>query len=385
MSSRLGIIGGGQLALYLCEAAKALDIEVTVVSETATAPALRYATHAVIGPLNEHGTLLRFLARCDTVTFDREDIPSDTLDYLANAEQQGHINVRPGVDTLRILKDKGLQKTWLAQQELPTLPFDILSGRPDSLSQLKARFGTAVVQKACRGGFDGRGVQILPDVALEQLWDTPSIIEPLLEDNQELAVIVTRSAAGEVQSFPPVSMTFTPELNSLSTVAMPASVSAELCHRATALGERVVTLLSGIGNFAIEMFLTPQGDLLINEISPRVHNSGHLTMDACNVSQFEQHVRAVMGMDLISPTMLSPGAMRNILYEESMRSRCPPLPRVERLPESASTIYWYGKQPGTRGRKMGHINALAATAYDAVERVKHALGTITHNKEERAE
>ena len=385
MNFRLGIIGGGQLALYLCEAATALDIEVTVVAETSAAPALGSATHAVIGALDDRKTLTRFLKHCDVVTFDREDIPASTLDYLADAEQRELTLVRPGIDTLRMLKDKGLQKAWLARQGLPTLPFEILTGRPDSMVPLTAQFGTALVQKARCGGFDGRGVQLLPAASHAQLWDIPSVIEPLLSDTREIAVIVTRSSRGDIQSFPPVSMNFAPELNSLTTVTMPALESSGLCGAATALAERVVTMLDGIGSFAIEMFVTAGGKVLINEISPRVHNSGHLTMDACNVSQFEQHVRAVIGMDLIRPTMLSPAAMRNILYEETLRTRCPPLPLVEHLTESGATLYWYGKEPGAHGRKMGHINALATTARGAVRQVNQAFAANLYNTTERVE
>ena len=384
MSGRLGILGGGQLALYLCQAAKTLGVEVAVASHTDEAPALDYAAHALVGSLEDEQTLTRFLAHSDVVTFDREDIPAATLDRLAQAEQRGEIRVRPHVETLRMLQDKGLQKTWLEQQGLPTLAFELLDGRPDTIAGLTERFGTALVQKARRGGFDGRGVQILPQATAEQLWDGPTLIEPLLADNRELAVIAVRSCAGDVQVFPPVSMHFAPQLNSLTTVAMPAAVTPQQRDAAIELAERVVTGLEGIGSFAIELFVTPDDELLINEISPRVHNSGHLTMDACNVSQFEQHVRAVMGMALIDSDMLSPGAMRNILYEQAMYDRCPPQPSVEHLPASGATAYWYGKQPGSPGRKMGHINALAATASAALEQANQGFADIVGDNREQA-
>lgn len=360
MRPRLGIIGGGQLGLYLCEAARGLGVQTCILAESADAPALQCADRSVVGALNNAAALQRLLAASDVITFDKEAIPDETLAYLLEDRAPGSVAVHPGAGTLLLLKDKALQKTWLQQQALPTLPFHILSGNAGSAESLAQGFGDAVVQKSRCGGYDGRGVQVLKSLAFDsQLWDMPSIVEPFLPDCREISVITVRASTGDKQTYPPVSMEFDSRLNSLQTISMPADISPQLGAAAIALAERVVALLDGVGVFAIEMFIAPGEKLLINEISPRVHNSGHVTLDACNVSQFEQHVRAVTGMPLVAIEAETPAAMINILYDETLRGCCPALPSRQSAAEPGTSIYWYGKAPGTAGRKMGHINAVA--------------------------
>ncbi len=366
---RLGIIGGGQLALYLCEAAQALGVEVAVLAEPGDAPALRRADTRFIAALDDIAAIDRFLACCDVLTFDKEAIPDDTLLHLAAAETQGACVVLPRVDTLLMLKDKGLQKTWLVEQNLPTLPFKLLSGNSVSLDELTGTLGRSLVQKSSRGGYDGRGVQVLaPITSARELWDVPSVVEPYLTHCREVAVIVARSASGAVDIFPPVSMNFDTRLNAVLSVTVPAGIGADTAGEAQQLACRAIEALSGVGVFAVEMFLTAGGELLINEISPRVHNSGHLTLQACNVSQFSQHVRAVLDLPLLPSRLLSPAVMLNILYRENDRAICPREPSVQALPEPGATLYWYGKTPGHPGRKMGHINAVGRDVDQALVR-----------------
>jgi 5-(carboxyamino)imidazole ribonucleotide synthase len=377
MTNRLGIIGAGQLGLYLCEAAQSLGIEVAVISDTPDAAALQRANKAIVAELDNFSAIDQFLACCDVVTFDKEDVPNNTLFYLLECEQAGKVRIHPGADTLLMIKDKGLQKTWLQQQNLPTLPFHLLSEGPSSVDFLVKKFGRALVQKARCGGYDGRGVQVLESLeSAAQLWNVPSIVEPCLKDCREISVIAARDQTGFLQCYPPVSMEFDAQLNSVSVVAMPANISLELADRAVELAERVVTLLDGAGVFAIEMFVTPAGELLINEISPRVHNSGHVTLDACNVSQFEQHVRAVTGRPLVPIVHEASAVMLNILYTEKIRDNCPDKPIVRKADQPYTSTYWYGKAPGTKGRKMGHINAAAPSIASAVAAAHHAMSRL---------
>lgn len=386
MSMCLGIVGGGQLGMYLCGAAQALGLKVAVISDSVEDGALQCADRAFVDALDSLSAIDRFIAVCDVVTFDKEAIPERTLLHLIKAQAQGRVMINPGADCLLMLKDKALQKTWLQEHGLPTLPFTVLSGATACSHEFLARkFGGPVVQKARCGGYDGRGVQILRSVeAGQSLWDVPSIVEPFLPGCREIAVITVRAQNGDIQTYPPVSMEFNSLLNSVHTVSVPAAISPALAAAAAALAERVVILLSGVGAFAVEMFVTPAGELLINEISPRVHNSGHLTLDAFNVSQFEQHVRAVTGMPLLPIELESPAAMMNILYDEEMRDLCPGTPRVDGGAEPHSRVYWYGKRPGSMGRKMGHINVLADTAAEAVARAGRTLDTLSGGASERA-
>jgi len=385
MSACLGIIGGGQLAMYLCGAAQDLGLKVAVITDSAEDGALQCADWSVVDALDSTAAIDRFLGVCDVVTFDKEAIPERTLLHLIKAQSQGRVAINPGAETLLLLKDKALQKTWLQEHGLPTLPFNIISGSAGTPEFMARKSGGALVQKVRSGGYDGRGVQILDGLdAGQRLWNVPSIVEPFLPGCREIAVITVRAQGGDIQTYPPVSMEFDPELNAVRTVSVPAAVSPALGAAATALAERVAILLSGVGAFAVEMFVTPEGELLINEISPRVHNSGHLTLDAFNVSQFEQHVRAVTGMPLVPIEFESPAAMMNILYGDEMRGHCPQVPRVYGGVEPRSKVYWYGKQPGSTGRKMGHVNALAATAAEAVTLAGRTLDKLSGGASERA-
>jgi len=383
MSTVLGIVGGGQLALYLCEAAQALGFEVAILADSADAPALQRADRPFTAGMDRMAALAQFHASCDVITFDKEAVADDMLTVLMEESQRKGLAIRPAVGTLHLLKDKALQKTWLREQGLPTLPFRIIAGRPDALCSLTQELGSSLVQKSRCGGYDGRGVQVLQSVTSpEQFWDVPSMVEPFLPDCQEISLITVRAHTGELQTYPPVSMDFDTQLNAVRTVSMPADISADLWVAATELAERAVTLLQGVGVFAIEMFVTPAGELYINEISPRVHNSGHLTQDACNVSQFEQHVRAVMGLPLVAIIHESPAAMCNILYTQAMEECCPDSPVTERLPHSGAAVYWYGKTTGSAGRKMGHVNAVAANVSDAVVAAHRVLAEVTRSSSE---
>jgi len=384
MNRVLGIVGAGQLALYLCEAAQRLGFSVAVLADNGDAPALARADRPY--SLQPHGgeQLDAFLAGCDVVTFDKESFADDIVARLAAASARRRLIVRPGLDVLSLLNDKARQKAWMQGHGLPTLPFEVLEGRPRTLSPLAHRLGRALVQKRGRGGYDGRGVQVLETLeSPEQLWDVPGIVEPYLATRLEIAVVTVRSHAGEQQSYPPVGMEFDPTLNLVRTAFMPADIGPALGGAAVALAERVVALLKGVGVFAIEMFVTPAGELLINEISPRVHNSGHLTLDACNVSQFEQHVRAVMGLPLVTIEQLHAAAMCNLLYSPALGMHCPPDALTQRLPGvEGATVYWYGKAAGTPGRKMGHVNAVAPDIATAIAAARKGRALLAGQQQE---
>jgi 5-(carboxyamino)imidazole ribonucleotide synthase len=377
VTGRLGILGGGQLALYLCEAAQALGVKVAVFAEPGDAPALERADRAFRAGRASFGSLDDFLAHCDVVTFDKEAIPEAILAHLTAAEKRGCIAARPGTATLHMLGDKALQKAWLVRHKLPTLPYAVLPANARSPHFLTQKCGAGIVQKVRCGGYDGRGVQVLtPAEATQQLWKVPSIVEPYLPGCLEIAVIVARTQSGEVECFPPVSMEFDAQLNSVRTVIMPAAIDTRQTEAAVTLARKTVDALDGVGVFAIEMFITAEGLILINEISPRVHNSGHVTLDACNVSQFEQHVRAVTGMPLVPVSLSSPAAMLNILYFEADRALYPVKPTATTLPDLDARVYWYGKTPGRAGRKMGHINSLGSDTSEALELAQNALSNL---------
>lgn len=384
MNPRLGILGSGQLALYLCQAARNLGVHTCVLSEEAEVPAAVAADQLLVGALDDPALLESFIDSCDVVTFDKEDIPVASLERLSAAERAGQLHIHPGADILALIKDKGLQKSWLVEHGFPTLPFRLLEGQVTETQALRDEFGLPLVQKARTGGYDGRGVQILKtEEQLGQLWDNPSLVEPFLANSREIAVLLARDSAGNVQVYPVFGMDFDPRLNALDCVYTPADLSPELAAEAQDLGCRVVAALNGVGVFAIEMFISPDNELLVNEISPRVHNSGHLTMEAAEASQFEQHVRAVCGLPLAPIGEVRPAAMVNILYRETMRKRCPDAPRTDLSEQGDLALHWYGKPPGRDGRKMGHITALADSAGQAAKRARRALADLQKNKKDK--
>ncbi len=384
MNLRLGIVGGGQLGMYLSQAAARLGIDTCVLTEEADAPAAGFATELIVGDPGDYDTLEKLIEASDVVTFDKEDIPNESLMQLRLAANQRRIEIRPGAETLFLLKDKGQQKTWLAENKFPTLPFKLLQGQLSQAERdaLGEQFGLPLVQKARCGGYDGRGVQIIDN--LDQMWDTPSLVEPFLAGTQEIAVLLARDVEGNTEAWPTFGMDFDPKLNSVTTVYTPASIPDSLAKEAVALGIDVITALGSVGVFAIEMFIDDDGALQVNEISPRVHNSGHLTMEASPVGQFEQHVRAVCGLSLGDVSDTQPAAMSNILYREAYREACPPQPEAQTGEEENVTLHWYGKPPGRPGRKMGHITALAADPQEACRLAQEALENLANSETQAA-
>ncbi len=384
MSLCLGIVGGGQLGMYLSQAASRLGLETCVLTEEADAPASSFATSLVVGDPGDASTLAQLIDASDVVTFDKEDIPNDALMQLRLAEADGSVKIRPAAETLFLLKDKGQQKSWLAENGFPTLPFKLLQGRQSKARQeaIAEEFGLPLVQKARCGGYDGRGVQIIDD--LTQLWDTPSLVEPFLAGTREIAVLLARDVEGNTQAWPTFGMDFDPELNSVTTVYTPADIPESLADEAIDLGIRLINALEGVGVFAVELFIDDDGALQVNEISPRVHNSGHLTMEASPVGQFEQHVRAVCGLPLGDVSATQPAAMSNILYREAYRKACPPAPCAQSGENDEVTLHWYGKPPGRPGRKMGHITALAADPEEATQLAKQALQHLADSETQAA-
>jgi 5-(carboxyamino)imidazole ribonucleotide synthase len=359
-SPRLAIVGGGQLGLLLSQAARKLGISSVIVTPDAGAPALAAADSSIISALDAPNLAERIAELADVVTFEFEAVPPALLNELARMEQSGQLEVRPGVDAFLLLQNKATQKAWLKQHGLPTLPFAAVTRPPEMVEQLIEQFGLPFVQKSQVGGYDGYGVQIIRNRAeLDALWDRPSIIEPLLEDPLEIAVVVARSVSGDIITYPPVRMTFDHERNILDAVILPSGCSAEIEERARQLACSIVAKLDTTGIFAVEMFLSKDDEMVVNEISPRVHNSGHLTLESASVSQFEQHVRAVCNLPLAQPVATTPAAvMSNLLYSDDLQFMLGQAPGRTVCNENLC-FYWYGKTEARLGRKMGHMTSIA--------------------------
>lgn len=345
-------MGGGQLGGFLCQAAQAIGVHTTVLSKGPEGLAVTHADALIDADFDDHRAIDDLLAASDVLTFELEDIPVNTLQRLA---AQDDVDVYPRPETMLLIQNKGLQKDWLVEQGFPTSEHLRFDEGLDAEAAMD-RLGPDFVIKTQRGGYDGLGVKIVRDGLVPSGYEeVPTIAEALIEDFTEIAALVARDPSGNTVPFPVFESIFDESGNVVRRVACPANVSDEVAELAIDLGCRVVSALDGVGVFAIEYFLTQEG-LLVNEIAPRVHNVGHLTIEASNASQFEQHVRAVMDMSPLS-VAVSPAVMENLLYEEPIAIACEQ--SLDLTDIEGVAVHWYGKSAPRPLRKMGHLTAVA--------------------------
>ncbi|MDZ7957195.1 MAG: 5-(carboxyamino)imidazole ribonucleotide synthase [Aulosira sp. DedQUE10] len=358
---RVGIIGGGQLAWMMGDAAKKLGIDLLVQTPSKNDPAVSIAKEVVFAPVDD-ATTTEFLAqKCDVITFENEFV---NLDALSVVESQG-VCFRPRLAALAPLLDKYHQRCYLQELGLPVPNFFALDEPLDTfqLENIQSKIehlGFPIVLKSRRHGYDGQGTFIIKDWASlqEKLTDNPSIflIEEFVPFERELAIIAARSVDGEVVIYPVVETQ--QEQQVCRRVIAPAEITANQTAEIEAIAHTLLNSLQVVGIFGIELFLTAAGKVLVNEIAPRTHNSGHFSLDACETSQFEQHLRAVCGLTLGNPVFKTPSAvMVNLLgYETSHSDYQSKRQQIAEIPQSY--IHWYGKTESRPGRKLGHVTVL---------------------------
>lgn len=350
---RVGVIGGGQLAWMMAGAAEVLGVELLVQTPSPQDPAVAIAADTIIAPVDDPEATAELASRCDVVTFENEFVDVEALLPLV---QQG-VCFRPGLPALARILDKYHQRYYLQQLSLPQPQFIALD-----TTQLTT-WGFPVVLKARRHGYDGQGTFIVKDLATlqHQLAATEQqeslfLLEEFVPFERELAVIAARSSSGEVVTYPVVETQ--QEHQVCQRVIVPADISNEVTAEIEAIAHTLLTNLQAVGVFGIELFLTKDGKVLINEIAPRTHNSGHFTLDACATSQFEQHLRAVCDLPLGNTALLSPRAvMVNLLgYEHSHTGYQHQRQQIAQIPQAH--LHWYGKAESRPGRKLGHVTVL---------------------------
>lgn len=350
--ARIGIIGGGQLGRMMVAAARRLGCTCTVLDPTPNSPAGQVSGHQIVANYQDATALRELAESCDLTTFDLEDIDSEILRELC---REGRA-IDPSPELLALVQDKLRQKEALAAAGIAVAPFCAMP-QPDA--ERCAEFGYPLVQKARRGGYDGRGVAVLrtPEDFARHL-PVPSLIERFIPAVKELAVMVARGRDGDCRCYPPVEMRMCPEHNLLELLLAPARIEASTAAAATDLAVRTVQALDGWGVFGVEMFLTATGELLVNEVAPRTHNSGHYTIEACVTDQFEQHLRAIAGLPLGATDLLRPAAMVNLLGAPGHHGR----PVIKGLRAALAipgvSVHIYGKAATRPQRKMGHVTVL---------------------------
>lgn len=361
----IGIIGGGQLGKMLIEAAQPWNTRFIILEKETNAPASASASGQILGDLYNPDKIRDLASLCDTLTYEIEHLGVETLLEL---EAEG-FRIIPSPKILNIINDKGLQKMFYRDHGLPTSGFRLVNSPAEWLEATESFTGSKLVAKSRTGGYDGKGVAIL---AKEQCRDInslpfqgPTVLEEFVDCARELSVIVARSESGETVSFPLVEMEFDPVANLVNYLFSPAMVDQHITEEASSLARSCVEKLEGFGLFAVEMFLTMDNKLLINEIAPRPHNSGHHTIEACVTSQYEQLNRILLGLPLGKTDLIQPAVMINLLGPSDFTGSY----SIENLDEILTIpgvyIHLYGKIETRPMRKMGHITILGETLENA--------------------
>lgn len=304
------------------------------------------------GKLTDYDTVMRFGEQCDLLTIEIENVNSRALRDLA---EKG-LKVYPQPEVIELIQDKRTQKKFYSDHGIPTADYHLTAGREDVIRQ--ADFLPAV-NKLGREGYDGRGVQILRNRDdLAKAFDAPGLLEKLVDIEKEISVIVARNPDGNITAFPAVEMVFHPEANLVDYLVSPAAIAPDLAHRAEAIAREVIAELHMVGVLAVEMFVTREGGILVNEVAPRPHNSGHQTIEGNVTSQYEQHLRAILNLPLGDTSATQPAAMVNLLGEEghSGEARYLGLEGVLNVP--GIYVHLYGKKVTKPFRKMGHVTII---------------------------
>ncbi|NEQ50879.1 MAG: 5-(carboxyamino)imidazole ribonucleotide synthase [Leptolyngbya sp. SIO3F4] len=355
-AKKIGIIGGGQLAWMMAQGSKKLDLSLTIQTPHQSDPAVRIADQVVFGEVADAAKTATLAEQCDVISFENEFIDLPALQVLASQGAQFY----PQLHCLAPLLDKFEQRLYCQRIGLSSPRFVALNSKAE-LSELDAsvaKVGLPLALKTRRHGYDGQGTFILKDLDLvrttwRKLGYQPILLEAFVPFERELAVMVARSKAGDIALYPVVE---SQQINQVCRrVIAPADVSEHVRQQVSHIATTLMTQLGVVGIFGIELFLTADEQVLINEIAPRTHNSGHYTLDACEISQFEQQLRAVAGFSLGSPGLKCPQAlMINLLgFEASTADYGAQRDAISVLPNAH--LYWYGKGESRPGRKLGHV------------------------------
>lgn len=374
----LGILGGGQLGKMLLTETLKYDIRTIVLDPSAEAPA-RFGCHTFFqGDLMDYDTIYQFGKQADLVTFEIENVNVDALERL---ESEG-IKVYPTPKSLRIIQDKGAQKAFYKAHGIPTAPFEPFPS-PALLATAVAegRWTYPFVWKSTRFGYDGNGVKIVRNPQdLHALPEGPCIAELCADIDKELAVIVARSPKGEVATYPVVEMEFHPEANQVEYVLCPARIAETISDQARKIALQVAEAFGSIGLLAVELFLTKEGEIWVNEVAPRPHNSGHYSIEASYTSQFEQHLRAILNLPLGSTESKVAGVMVNLVGAEGYAGDVIYEHIENVLSLQGITPHIYGKRQTRPFRKMGHITITHPNIEQArslAQKVKETIKVIS--------
>jgi 5-(carboxyamino)imidazole ribonucleotide synthase len=367
---KLGILGGGQLGRMLIQQAINYNVTVKVLDPDREAPCRKLCDEFVVGSLGDYETVYKFGKKVDLLTIEIEKVNVDALEQL---EREG-VLVYPQPRIIRLIQDKGLQKQFFKENDIPTAEFKMIAS-VDDLKQLD--FPYPYIQKLRRDGYDGRGVyKVVDESYLANAFTEPSIIERLIDFEKEIGVIVARNESGEVSTFPLVEMEFNPDVNLVEFLISPSTLSFEIQQEAERIAKKIAEDLKIVGLLAVEMFLTKDGQILVNELAPRPHNSGHQSIEGNVVSQFEQHLRAIFDQPLGDTSSLNNAVMINILGEPGFEGPAV-YQGIEKILKCPGVyVHLYGKALTKPFRKMGHVTIVDADREKAIETARFVQRTL---------
>ncbi len=368
---RMGILGGGQLGRMLIQEAINLNVTVDVLDPDPDAPSRLLCNRFVCGSLTDYKTVYEFGKKLDLLTIEIEKVNVDALQQL---EDEGVV-VYPQPRVIRLIQDKGLQKEFFRQNDIPTAAFKLISSRKH-LAEATHVF--PFIQKLRKDGYDGRGVfKVSNEKDLEHGFDAPSIVEEFIDFERELAVIVARNSQGETKTFPCVDMEFNPDANLVEFLISPSSLPLAVQQEADRLAIQIANSLKITGLLAVELFLTKDGHLLVNELAPRPHNSGHQSIEGNSTSQFAQHLRAIFGLPLGDTRCIGNAVMVNLLGSPGVEGTAVYEGLNEALKLDRVYVHLYGKAFTKPFRKMGHVTVLDDDREKAIQKARHIQQLIT--------
>lgn len=361
---KLGILGGGQLGRMLIQESINFNITSYVLDPDQHAPCKDLCEKFVQGSLTDYETVYNFGKQVDLLTIEIEKVNVDALEQLENEGKQ----VYPQSRVIRLIQDKGIQKQFFKENNIPTAAFRLFKNKEEILS---ADLPFPYIQKLRRDGYDGRGVNVIKNKSdLEKAFTEPSLVEDMIDFDKELSVIVARNIDGETKTFPCVEMEFNPEANLVEYLISPSTLNPETLRKADKLAIKVAEDLNIVGILAVELFLSKTGEILVNEIAPRPHNSGHQTIEGNYTSQYEQMLRAIFNLPLGDTRTLGNAVMINLLGEKGYEGPAEYQGLNDILKMEGVYIHLYGKKITKPFRKMGHVTIMDDDRAKAIEKAR---------------
>jgi 5-(carboxyamino)imidazole ribonucleotide synthase len=367
---KLGILGGGQLGRMLIQEAINYNLTTLILDPDTDAPCKHLANYFECGSITDFDTVYNFGKKADIITIEIEKVNIEALEQLEKEGKQ----VYPQSRVIRLIQDKGVQKQFFKENNIPTAPFQLVNTKEDMRN---SNFPFPYMLKQRKDGYDGKGVMKINNLAeIENAFDAPCLIEQLVDFEKEVAVIVSRNPNGDVKTFPMVEMEFNAEANLVEFLISPSTYPAAIQQKAETIAKNIASSLNITGLLAVEMFITKNGDILVNELAPRPHNSGHHTIEGNYVSQFDQHLRAIFNLPLGDTRTINNAVMINLLGEKNHNGVAKYQGLEKIMAIEGVYVHLYGKKYTKPFRKMGHITIVDQNREKAIEKANYIKNTL---------